>query len=155
MGEVIIMPELPKLEGGEDNPDLAAIARKLEALQASITSLSERIDRSKDGGKALNVDHTLGALEATVASLERAKTAQGERIEELLQWNSTVPTLEKNLDKTMNDLNQLGQRRVARLEGLVGTVKTISGIAVALTVAGVAFVVYLLQFLEKHVVFKP
>ncbi len=151
-----MMVDASKLHGGgEEDPNLASISRKLESLQASITSLAERIDRSTEGRRVLNVDHTLGALEASVASLERARTTQGETIEELLQWNSTVPSLEKNIDKTMNDLNQLGQKRVAKLEGLMDTVRTLGGIAVALTVAGVAFVIYLLQFIEKHVVFKP
>jgi uncharacterized coiled-coil protein SlyX len=140
---------------GVENSNLAAISRKLESLQASITSLGERMDRLTDGRKVLNVDHTLGGLEASVANLDRRTAAHEETIDQLLQWNSTVPTLEKNVDKTMSDLNQLGQKRVAKLEGLVGTAKTVGGITVALTIAGITFLIYLLQFLEKHVVFKP
>lgn len=149
-----MMHDVSHSQGGGDDP-LAAISRRLDSLQTSLTSLAERIDRLAEGRQTLNVDHTLGALEARVANLDRERERQGERIEQLLQWNSTVPTLERNVETIMTDLNQLGQRRVGRLEGLVGTAKTIGTGAVALTVAGVAFVVYLLQFLEKHVQFKP
>jgi predicted PurR-regulated permease PerM len=94
-------------------------------------------------------------LEALVSSLDRRTAANDEMINQLLQWSSTVPNLEKNVDKIMNDLNQLGQKRVAKLESFVGTAKTLGSVAIALGTAGIAFFVYLLHFLEAHVVFKP
>jgi hypothetical protein len=150
-----MMPDVSEsAKGGGEDSKLAEISQKLETLQASITSLGERIDLP-DGRKVLNVDHTLGVLEASVTSLERARASQGERIEELLQWVSNVPNLEKNVEKIMTDLNQLGQKRVAKLEAHADTAKMLGWVAISVTGAAVTLLVYFLRFLEAHVVFKP
>jgi hypothetical protein len=147
--------------GGEGS-NLAEVSRRLEGLQASVNSLeatvkslTEKIERLADGRKTINVDHTLGQLEASVSSLDRRAAAHDETISQLLQWNSAVPNLEKNVDKVITDLNQLGQKRVAKLEGFVGTIKTLGWIAISVTGAAGALLVYFLHFLEAHVVFKP
>jgi hypothetical protein len=137
----------PPLRNGDP---LAEISRKLEGLLASLNNLEatikaqgEKIESRLQGleksgassqpteplvdvNRLVHISHTEGTLQTSVANLDHRISAHGERIEQLLQWASIVPYLEKELDKNTNDLNKLGQKRVAKLENLAHTVKTIA-----------------------------
>ena len=108
---------------------------------------------------AVDIFRSLGKLEKAVDVLEATAKSHTEKIEQLTHKTDraafAIPNLRKAVERNTTDINQLGQKRVAKLEGLVSTVEILGGIALALTAAGVAFVVYLLHFLEAHVVFKP
>lgn len=101
----------------------------------------------------------LGEARGAIKELQDSRKTHDARIMRLMMRTETIRTIVSDLRRTSRqqatDLNQLGQKRLAKLEGWVGTAKIIGGIVIALASAGVAFFVYILHFLEAHIVFKP
>jgi septation ring formation regulator EzrA len=155
-----------------DDP-FSDISRKLEGLLASLNNLdatikaqSEKIDSLQgleksrvsssqalaeplvDVNRLAHISHTEGVLQTSLANLDRRTSAQGERIEQLLQWASIVPHLEKDLERTTNDLNQLGRTRMGRLENLAHLIEKVTWFVV--TVGAVVLAWYLSGLRHTH-----
>jgi hypothetical protein len=56
------------------------------------------------------VIHILGGLEKAVIVLEGTTKSHTEKIEQLTQWVSAIPNLEKDVAQNTKDLNELGKR---------------------------------------------
>jgi hypothetical protein len=128
MGKVIIMstqPQpLPPVPAGSEAPLTASDFRNLAAT--------------------INIFRSLGGVEA----LEATTKSHTENIEQLTQWVSAIPELEKDVAQNMKDLNELGKRHdrdIHDLQKISHTVRTLG--AIALSGIGVLIFVYIYHHL--------
>jgi hypothetical protein len=90
------------------------------------------------------VIHILGGLEKAVNVLETTTTSHTEKIEQLTQWVSAIPYIEKAVEKNSKDLNELGRRHdnaINELKNVSHTVRTLG--VIALSGIGVLVFVYI------------
>jgi hypothetical protein len=118
----------------------------------------------RDLAATIDIFRTLGGIVA----LEATTKSHTEKIEQLMQWGSALPYIEKDVAQNTKDLNELGRRHTKELNELgirlgkdigdlrnkdIGDLKSIAHTAkilgyIALTLAGVigaAFVTYLFR----------
>ena len=136
MGKLIVMSSNPQVTGSGE---------------AALTP-----NNIRDLAATIDIFRTLGGIVA----LEATTKSHTEKIEQLMQWGSAIPYIEKEVARNTKDLNELGRRHTKELNELgirlgkdIGDRKNIARTAkilgyIALTLAGVigaAFVTYLFR----------
>ena len=111
LGKVIIMSSNPQATPGSDAPLTPNGFRDLATV--------------------IDIFRTLGGI----VVLEAATKSHTEKIEQLTQWVSAIPHLEKNVAQNTKDLNEVGRRHdndIKELEKIAHTAKTLGIIALSL-----------------------
>jgi hypothetical protein len=68
----------------------------------------------RDLAAVMDIFRTLGG----VTVLETTSRAHTDRIEQLMQWGSAIPTIERNVERNTTDLNALSHRNTRELNDL-------------------------------------